>query len=167
MIHAPQSSSGLRRLPASLLLFCALAGAAAWPLAAQQRRAIGPATLHKTPGGPALARLRQRETLMTGTRRAGWTQVTLDGWVSTALLARDRREGFDLVVRADDVRLRLSPGGEELALLEEGMLVDRVQARGNWTRVRRTVWVEGGADRAVETARTERTGQRGRTVSSK
>src|SRR5687767_9819292 len=140
MIHAPQSSPGLRRLPASLALLLTLAAAAA-PAMAQARRTIAPTTVHTAPGGAQLARLPDAATLATGTRRSGWTQVTLDGWVATSLLASNRRDGFDRVVRADNVRLRLTPGGEEIALLEKGMLLDRVQARGGWTRVRRTVWV--------------------------
>jgi hypothetical protein len=109
-------------------------------LPAQQRHTIAAVTVHKDPGGARLARLPDPATLAVARKRAGWTEVVLDGWVSTRLLTPDRREGFDLSVRGDDVRLRAAPNGDEVALLEKGMLVDRVQARSGWTRVRRTVW---------------------------
>jgi hypothetical protein len=157
MIHAPQSSPAFRRLPASLALLCAMVAGASLPLAAQQRRTVAAVTLHKDPGGTRLARLPDPAPLVTARRRAGWTEVVLDGWVSARLLAADRREGFDLAVRGDDVRLRSAPNGDEVALLAKGMLVDRVQARDGWTRVRRNVWVPDAAVRAPAAASTART----------
>jgi hypothetical protein len=149
MIHAPQSSPALSRLPASLALLCAVFAGVSIPLAAQQRRTIAAVTLHKDPGGTRLARLPDPAPLATARKRAGWTEVVLDGWVSARLLTPDRREGFDLSVRGDDVRLRAAPNGDEVALLAKGMLVDRVQARSGWTRVRRSVWVPDGAVRGA------------------
>src|SRR5688572_23357703 len=148
MTHAPQSSPALRRLPASLVALCVLAAAVAHPVAAQQRRTVAAVTLHKDPGGARLARLPDPAPLAVARRRAGWTEVMLEGWVSARLLAADRREGFDLVVRGDDVRLRSAPNGGEVALLAKGMLVNRVQTRNGWTRVRRAVWVPDAAVRA-------------------
>lgn len=126
------------------------------PLAAQQRRTVAAVTLHKDPGGTRLARLPDPAPLVTARKRAGWTEVVLDGWVSARLLAADRREGFDLAVRGDDVRLRSAPNGGEIALLAKGMLVDRVQARDGWMRVRRNVWVPDAAVRAAPGAETAR-----------
>ena len=126
------------------------------PLSAQQRRTVAAVTLHKDPGGTRLARLPDPAPLVTARKRAGWTEVVLDGWVSARLLAADRREGFDLAVRGDDVRLRSAPNGDEIALLAKGMLVDRVQARDGWTRVRRNVWVPDAAVRAAAGAETAR-----------
>lgn len=146
MTHAPQSSPALTRLPAWLALVCALSGGASpAPLAAQEQRPVAPAALLKEPGGARLARLVDTASLVVGRQRRGWTEVVLDGWVSSGLLERQRREGFDLGVRGDDVRLRATPKGAELARLAQGMLLERVGARGDWTRVRRTLWVNGSA----------------------
>jgi hypothetical protein len=160
MIHAPQSSPALSRLPASLTLLCVVFAGVSLPLAAQQRRTIAAVTLHKDPGGTRLARLPDPAPLATARKRAGWTEVVLDGWVSSRLLAPDRREGFDLAVRGDDVRLRRAPNGDEVALLAKGMLVDRVQARSGWTRVRRSVWVPDAAVRAAVSELTARAAER-------
>lgn len=113
------------------------------PLASQERRAVDATTVHSEARGTTLARLPARATLAVTRERGGWSEVTLEGWVSTSLLARVRRAGFDLVVTAEDVRLRSAPNGAQVALLEEGMLLKRVQAREGWTQVRRSVWVDG------------------------
>lgn len=115
------------------------------PVDAQQRRAVGATAIHASPSGVVLARLSDRTTLTTGAARSGWREVTLDGWVATSLLRADRRNGFDVSVTGSDVRLRAAPDGAEVALLEKGMLLDRVGTRGRWTHVRRKAWVRTSA----------------------
>jgi hypothetical protein len=121
------------------------------PAAAQQRRSVGATSIHAAPSGVVLARLSDRTTLTTGTARSGWREVTLDGWVATSLLRADRRNGFDVSVTGSDVRLRAAPDGAEVALLEKGMLLDRVATRGRWTHVRRKAWVRTSAIGAAPT----------------
>jgi hypothetical protein len=82
--------------------------------------------------------------------------VTLDGWVATSLLTADRRNGFDVSVTGSDVRLRSAPGGASIALLEKGMLLDRVATRGRWTHVRRKAWVRSNAVAAAAPAAPQR-----------
>ena len=140
MIHAPQSSPARIRLPACPIVICALLTALPTRGAAQQRT-LAETTLHRAPGGAALARLAAPTTLTVRREQRGWAEVMLDGWVSSTLVAPNRRQGFDLAIKGDDVILRESPGGEELARLEQGMLLDRVETRRGWTHVRRAVWV--------------------------
>ena len=145
MTYAPQSSPPRTRLPACLTASLALLVALSAPGEAQQRRAVGATSIHAAPSGVVLARLPDRATLTTGTTRGGWREVTLDGWVATSLLRADRRNGFDVSVTGSDVRLRATPDGAEIALLEKGMLLDRVATRGRWTHVRRKAWVRSSA----------------------
>lgn len=145
MTYAPQSSPPRTRLPACITVILALLLASSAPLAAQQRRAVSPTSIHATPGGVLLARLAERTTLATGSARTGWREATLDGWVATSLLRADRRNGFDVSVTGTDVRLRTAPDGDPIALLEKGMLLDRVATRGRWTHVRRRAWVRSSA----------------------
>jgi hypothetical protein len=130
----------------------ALVLAVSAPVEAQQRRAVGATSIHAAPSGVVLARLPDRATLAVGTTRRGWREVTLDGWVATSLLRPDRRNGFDVSVTGSDVRLRAAPDGEEIALLEKGMLLDRVATRGRWTHVRRRAWVRTSAIAAAPAA---------------
>ncbi|HEX6644887.1 MAG TPA: hypothetical protein VF037_09415 [Gemmatimonadales bacterium] len=120
-------------------------------LEAQQQRPVSATTMHAAPGGTLLARLPSRATLRIGEVRSGWRQVTLDGWVSTSFVTPSRRNGFDLAVDGTDVRLRSAPDGAEIARMEKGMLLDRVESRGRWTHVRRTVWVRSNAVGAAAT----------------
>jgi hypothetical protein len=145
MTYAPQSSPPRTRLPACIAAVLAVLLVASAPLAAQQRRGVAPTSIHAAPSGVVLARLPDRTTLATGSSRSGWREVTLDGWVATSLLRADRRNGFDVSVTGTDVRLRAAPDGAQIALLEKGMLLDRVGTRGRWTHVRRRGWVRGSA----------------------
>ncbi len=157
MTYAPQSSPPRTPLPACLTASLALLLAVSVPGEAQQRRAVGATSIHAAPSGVVLARLPDRATLATGTTRGGWREVTLDGWVATSLLRADRRNGFDVSVTGSDVRLRAAPNGAEIALLEKGMLLDRVAARGRWTHVRRKAWVRNSAVAAAAPASAART----------
>ena len=159
MTYAPQSIPPRTRLPACVAALLLLSWSVSGPLEAQQRRAINATSIHGVPGGVLLARLPERATLATGATRGGWREVTLDGWVATSLLTADRRNGFDVSVTGSDVRLRAAPNGAELALLEKGMLLDRVEARGRWTHVRRKAWVRSNA---VAAAGATTTAQRSR-----
>jgi hypothetical protein len=144
MTVAPQSSPPRTRLPATSAVALLLL-IASGSLEAQQQRAVSATTVHAAPGGVLLARLPSRTSLRVGASRSGWRQVTLDGWVSTSFVTPSRRNGFDLAVDGSDVRLRTEPDGAEIARMEKGMLLDRVESRGRWTHVRRTVWVRGSA----------------------
>ncbi|MFW6206210.1 MAG: hypothetical protein ACOC5I_03155, partial [Gemmatimonadota bacterium] len=54
----------------------------------------------------------------------------------------DDRDGHDLAVAAEDgENLRASPNGRRLGRARTGMLLDRVETRDNWIRVRRTAWI--------------------------
>ncbi|HEU4761290.1 MAG TPA: hypothetical protein VFS74_03140 [Gemmatimonadales bacterium] len=141
MINAPQSSFALRHLPACALAL--LLGAA--PLAAQGTAHVRATEIRKAPSGTLLARTTTATDLAVTGRQSGWRQVRLRGWVSTSLLKRDSRDGFDVIVTARNVRLRSAPSGKELAQLEEGMLLNRLETRGSWTRVERAVWVPADA----------------------
>lgn len=145
MTYAPQSSPPRTRLPACITVILALLLASSAPVAAQQRRTVSATSIHAAPSGVLLARLAERTTLATGSARGGWREVTLDGWVATSLLRADRRNGFDVSVTGSDVRLRTAPDGDPIALLEKGMLLDRVATRGRWTHVRRKAWVRNSA----------------------
>jgi hypothetical protein len=146
MTNASQSSFPLCRLPACVALLLVAAGA---PLAAQASATVGAAEFRKEPGGTLLGRTTTSSSMALLASSNGWRRIRVRGWVASSLLKRDNREGFDVVVTADDVRLRAAPAGKELGRLEEGMLLSRLGSRGDWTQVERSVWVR---ERAVSDA---------------
>lgn len=125
-----------------------LSAALASPVAAQARRELGATTIHREPKGLLLARTVAASPIVVRDTRSGWSQFGLEGWVSSSLLKADKRNGFDVVVTAENVRLREEPSGREIARLEEGMLLDKLEEKGSWTRVRRMVWADSNALRA-------------------
>jgi hypothetical protein len=137
--YAPQSSPGLPRLPAwiiPLFLF-------ATPLLAQEEKPLAEATdLQREPDGAPLVSLPAGAPVEPGKTQGDWHQVTVVGWISTSSTAPTRRDGFDLVVTPDKgENLRRSPNGPIVGRAREGTLLERVGARGRWTKVRRKGWV--------------------------
>ncbi len=77
-------------------------------------------------------------------RQGRWNEVTLEGWIWKPSVASDSRDGFDLVVSkpgGENLRERPDAGSRRLAILERGMLLDRLASSGNWVQVRRTAWI--------------------------
>ncbi|HEX6940846.1 MAG TPA: hypothetical protein VF158_15625 [Longimicrobiales bacterium] len=100
------------------------------------------AELHAAPGGAALATVLRGTELRGGRSNGEWREVTLEGWVWSASVAPEDRDGHDLIVTAEGgENLRAAPNGTRLARLRTGMLLDEVERRENWVRVRRVGWV--------------------------
>ncbi|HEX7118149.1 MAG TPA: hypothetical protein VF212_05140 [Longimicrobiales bacterium] len=143
----------LRSLCLALLLGCPVA-------ALGQSVRVGPDDeyLRAAPDGAVLATVLNGTELRGGRTQGAWREVTLEGWIWSASVAPEDRDGHDLVVRArDGENLRASPDGTRLARLRTGMLLDEVDRDGNWVRVRRTAWIRTDgllADRPATNAAT-------------
>lgn len=106
---------------------------------------------HQTADGRRLATLLRDAPVTAVGREGGWMEVTLEGWIWSGSVASTRRSGFDLVVSAPGgENLRLEPGGEVVARLLRGFLLESVETRGQWTRARRTGWVRADALKASD-----------------
>ena len=139
--------SGARTLLAALLL-----GAAAAPAPAQSVRLTVPEeNFRKEPrvaSGNRLATVLEGAVMDLEGRDGRWNRVTLEGWIWKPSVSHDDRQGMDLVVsKAGGENLREAPdaGARRLAILERGMLLDSLEASGNWLRVRRTAWIWSGS----------------------
>jgi hypothetical protein len=94
------------------------------------------------PGGARLGRLAQGAPFASGSARAGFTALTLDGWVWRESLAAEARDGHTLrLTKAGEENLRNAPNGTVVARLVSGALLDEVERRGGWVHVRRSGWV--------------------------
>jgi hypothetical protein len=96
--------------------------------------------LYTEPRGVRLGRFALGIALTPGTERAGFTQVTLDAWIIRSSTTPTTRDGRDLAVTREE-NVRNAPNGRLVARLVEGALLDEVERRGAWVRVRRPVWV--------------------------
>lgn len=148
MIYAPQSSPGLRRLPAcAVAVFLLFASS----LNAQQVREISTATrLLKEPEGIALASLPAGTSVESRRTRGDWHEVAIEGWIFNRSTEKTRREGYDMVVTAPSgENIRSAPNGEIVGRVRNGTLLHKEEVRGAWTRVRRTGWVPREAIRST------------------
>ncbi|HEY2804287.1 MAG TPA: SH3 domain-containing protein [Gemmatimonadales bacterium] len=94
-------------------------------------------------GGARLGQLALGGRFQAGTSRAGYTQITLEGWIFKPSTGAARKDGHTLAVRRAPVEnLRDAPNGKTLAQLVQGFLLDEVDHRGQWLKVRRLVWVK-------------------------
>jgi hypothetical protein len=137
--YAPQSSPGLRLLPAWLLL----AALAARQLAAQDERRLSDSTnLHREPEGTPLVSLPAGTPIETGAAKGEWREAAVEGWIFSPSTAPTRRDGFDLVVTSNEgENLRRKPNGPVVGRVREGTLPERVGKQGKWLQVRREGWV--------------------------
>ncbi|MCG8469849.1 MAG: SH3 domain-containing protein [Gemmatimonadetes bacterium] len=100
----------------------------------------------KTADGIRLADLGRGLRLVETGTDGSWAEVTLEGWVRTDGLGRTSREGHNAIVsRAGGEDLRDDPSGLTVARLLEGFLLDRLEDRDGWSRVRRSGWVRSAA----------------------
>ncbi len=114
--------------------------------AQQSVRLADAAVLAREPGGTRLARLPAGAPVTRGRTRGEWMEVRVEGWIWTASTSRTTRDGFDLIVSADGgENVRAAPDGNVVARAEEGALLERLGARGGWTRVRRSGWIARSA----------------------
>jgi hypothetical protein len=144
VIYAPQSSPGLRRLPAcvAVLLLCA-----AYPIRAQEQSEISTDTrLRKEPDGTPLVTLPAGVEVEPKSARGDWHEVEVEGWIFSNSTEPTQREGFDLVVTAPDgENLRDAPNGEIVGRARAGALLRKLETRGGWTHVSRAGWIPKGA----------------------
>jgi len=94
--------------------------------------------------GNRLATVLEGAVLARTGERGRWSQVTLEGWIWKPSISSDRRDGFDVVVSkpgGENLREQSDAGSRRVAILERGMLLDSLESRGNWVRVRRTAWI--------------------------
>jgi hypothetical protein len=98
--------------------------------------------LRKDPNGTILARVQAGAPLTLMSTQGTWSEVELEGWMWSASLRGTDRDGFDLVVSAEDgENLRDAPRGEMQAWVLEGALFDEVERQPNWIRVKRRAWM--------------------------
>lgn len=142
----------------SLLLAVVLLGLATLPgpAAAQTVEvAVEQENFRQGPGGTRLATVNQGTRLQVLGTQDRWRRVVLEGWIWNPSVQPTDRAGMDLVVSAGEgENLRDEPSGSAriAARLLEGFLLEQVEERGNWTRVRRTAWIWGPSVREVAAA---------------
>jgi hypothetical protein len=140
VIYAPQSSPGLRWLPACVALLFLLT---ALPLEGQDQGEISSDTrLRKEPDGTPLMSLPAGTEVEARGARGEWHEVEVEGWVFSSSLSPTDRDGFDLIVTAaGGENIRESPNGAVIGRARAGALLRKLETQGTWTHVSRAGWV--------------------------
>lgn len=129
----------LARLAIAALLLAPL------PAAAQQRVRLSAQTeLLKAAEGPILGRLERGTEWAQGRVERRIVELTVEGWVFAASIGETTREGFNAIVndrQGQNLRADPRPDGRLLGRLVRGALVQRLETRNGWARVRRQAWV--------------------------
>lgn len=123
---------------AALLLAALPCGAAA----AQSSAVVQAAgeNLRDAPSGRILAVVRGAAGVQVVGERGRWREVVLEGWI-WALSVGPTGAGSLQVDAAGGENLRVEPNGRILARLNHGAVVEEVERRGRWVRVRRRAWM--------------------------
>lgn len=139
---------------APVALFLALVGAVVPASASgQTAEVVEQDNFRQEPMGKRLATVNVGTRLEVRGSQGRWRQVVLSGWIWSPSVGPTDRGRFDLVVAADggeNLRVEPAPDARVSARLLEGFLLERVEERGDWTRVRRTAWMWGPSLRVEE-----------------
>jgi len=122
----------------SLVLFCALL---ATSLHAQTTAAAA-AAARAAPSGRLLATMRAGAPVTAGATKSNWTAVTIEGFLNKRVVSARKNT---LVVQAPSgasLRAAAEQSAPVIAVIEDGVTVERVSASGEWFKVKREAWVE-------------------------
>jgi len=123
------------------------------PVIGQVREiAVESEVFRKTADGRRLADLGAGASVAIIRSQGSWVEVDLEGWVPSAAVGRTSREGHDAIITASGGEALLAqPSGRSVGHLLQGLLLDRVEERDGWLRVRRSGWVRDAALAPVST----------------
>ena len=94
------------------------------------------------PNGAIVAVILTDTPLSVARSSGAWAEAELEGWVWAPSVQSADRNGYSLVVAASGgENLRREPRGRIVARLMEGALLDELDRRPGWIRVRRVGWI--------------------------
>jgi SH3-like domain-containing protein len=122
----------------SLVLVCALLASS---LGAQTTAATA-AAVRVAPDGRLVATMRVGAALKAGATKANWTAVTVEGFLNKSVVTV--KKDAITVHASSGAALRVSADASAavVAVVEDGMAVDKLSANGDWFRVKRDAWVQ-------------------------
>jgi hypothetical protein len=121
----------------SLVLFCVLLASSV----RAQTVAATAAAVRVSPDGRLVATMRVGSAVKTGATKSNWTAVTIEGFLNKSVVSAKKST---LTVQAPSgaaLRANAEASAPVVAVIEDGVAVDRVSQTGDWFRVKRDGWV--------------------------
>ncbi len=121
----------------SLVMLCVLAASSA----GAQTTAATAASARVAPDGRLVATMRVGAALKTGATKGDWTAVTIEGFLNKSVVTSKKDA---LTIHASSgaaIRAGAGPSAAVVAVIEDGMPVDKLATSGDWYRVKRDAWV--------------------------
>jgi hypothetical protein len=122
----------------SLVILCVLLATSV----RAQTTAATAAAARMAPDGRLIATMRAGAAVKTGATKSNWTAVTIEGFLHKSVVSTKKNA---LTIQAPSgaaLRASANPSAPVVAVIEEGVSVERLSASGEWFRVKRDAWVQ-------------------------
>jgi hypothetical protein len=121
----------------SLVMLCVLAASSA----GAQATAATAAAARVSPDGRLVATMRAGAALKTGATKGEWTAVTIEGFLNKSVVTA-RKDALTIHASSGAaIRADANASAAVVAVIENGMPVDKLATSGDWYRVKRDAWV--------------------------
>ena len=121
----------------SLVMLCVLAASSA----GAQATAATAAAARVSPDGRLVATMRAGAALKTGATKGEWTAVTIEGFLNKSVVTA-RKDALTIHASSGAaIRADANASAAVVAVIEDGMPVDKLATSGDWYRVKRDAWV--------------------------
>ena len=112
--------------------------------AARLRVAVPQEELRSAPGGNRIGLVLRGAALPAGPDRAGWREVTVEGWIPARAVRAEAGPRYNLTATGQ-ATVYAEPGGLPLARTLNGTRLRQLAREGAWVRVQRQGWVRSAA----------------------
>jgi hypothetical protein len=122
----------------SLVLLCVLLSTSV----RAQTTASTDAAVRAKPDGKLVATMRAGAAVKPGATKSDWTAVTIEGFLHKSVVSAKKNS---LTIQASSgaaLRTAGDPSAQVVAVIEDGVAVDRLSVNGEWFKVKRDAWVQ-------------------------
>lgn len=99
------------------------------------------AAVRAAPEGRLVATMRAGATVKTGAKKSEWTAVTIEGFLHKSVVSAKKTT---LAIKAPSgaaLRASADPSADVIAVVEDGAVLQRLSASGEWFKAKRDAWV--------------------------
>ncbi|MBK5187872.1 MAG: SH3 domain-containing protein, partial [Gemmatimonadaceae bacterium] len=107
-----------------------------------QTTAATAAAARVAPDGRLVATMRVGAAVQTGAKKADWTAVTIEGFLHKSVVTAKRDALTIHAASGAALRSSADPSAPLVAVIEDGVQVEKLSTKGDWYRVKRDAWVQ-------------------------